>query len=91
MLPNKTKVTKFFSTLKVPKTVKQNRGFIGFFQYFRSFIPKLGETLLPFHHFSRKESDLVLSDEHHKCIARFRNYLEQACHMKLPMRDFYQS
>ena len=89
VLPNKTKVTEFLSTLKVPKTVKQIRRFIGFFQYFRSFIPKLGEKLLPFYQLLRKENDIVLTEEHHKCIATLRKDLEQACQMalKLPKAD----
>ena len=43
--PNKKKVTDFLSTLKIPKTPKQIGRFIGFFQYFRTFIPNLGEKL----------------------------------------------
>ena len=83
MSPNKTKVTDFLATLKPPKTIKQIRRFIGFFQYFRSFIPKLGEKLLPFYQLLRKESDIVLTEEHHKCITTLRKDLEQACQMSL--------
>ena len=85
VLPNKTKVSEFLSTLKVPKTVKQIRRFIGFFQYFRSFIPKLGEKLLPFYQLLRKDNDIVLTDEHHKCIQTLRKDLEQACQMALKL------
>ena len=46
MSPNKTKVTDFLATLKPPEAIKQIRRFIGFFQYFRSFNPKLAEKLL---------------------------------------------
>ena len=65
MQPDKKKVTDFLSTLKVPKTPKQIRRFIGFFQYFRAFIPKLGEKLLPFYKLLRQENETVLTDEHH--------------------------
>ena len=44
----KTKVFDFLSTLKVPKTPKQIRRFIRFFQYIHSFIPQLGNKILPF-------------------------------------------
>ena len=89
VLPNKTKVSEFLSTLKIPKTVKQIRRFIGVFQYFRSFIPKLGEKLLPFYQLLRKENDIILTDEHHKCIETLRKDLEQACQLplKLPKAD----
>ena len=76
MLPNKTKVTEFLSTLKIPKIVEQIGRFIGFFQYFCSFIPKLGEKLLPFYQLLRKEEDIVLTDEYLNCIATLRKYLE---------------
>ena len=77
------KNNRFLATLKPPKTIKQIRRFIGFFQYFRSFIPKLGEKLLPFYQLLRKESDIVLTEEHHKSITTLRKDLEQACQMSL--------
>ena len=85
MLPIKTKVSEFLSTLKRSKTVKQIKHFIGFFQYFCSFIPNFGEKLLPFYQLLRKENDIILTDEHHKCIATLRKDLQQACQMDLMM------
>ena len=83
MSPNRVKVSEFLSTLKVPKTAKQIRRFIGFFQYFRSFIPKLEEKLLPFYRLLRQENDMILTDEHHQSIEVLRKDLEQACTMSL--------
>ena len=83
MQPDKKKVTDFLSTLKVPKTPKQIRRFIGFFQYFRAFIPKLGEKLLPFYKLLRQENETVLTDEHQKQIETLRKDLEQACTLSL--------
>ena len=83
MQPDKKKVTDFLSTLKVPKTPKQIRRFIGFFQYFRAFIPKLGEKLLPFYKLLRQENETVLTDEHHEQIETLRKDLEQACTLSL--------
>ena len=85
MSPNKTKVSEFLSTLKPSKTVKQIRRFIRFFQYLSSFIPKLGENLLPFYQLFRKESDIVLTPEHHKGIETLRKDLEQACKISLKL------
>ena len=67
------------------KTPKQIRRFIGFFQYFRSFIPKLGENfyLLPFYKLLRHENYTVLTNEHHTKIAELRKDLEQACDLSL--------
>ena len=80
--PNKSKITDCLDTLKPPKTIKQIRLFIGFFQFFHSFFPKLGEKLLPFYQLLRKESDIVLTDEH-KSIITLRKVLEQACQLSL--------
>ena len=83
MQPDKKKVSGFLSTLKVPKTPKQIRKFIGFFQYFRAFIPKLGEKLLPFYKLLRQENETVLTSEQHKRIDELRKDLEQACDLSL--------
>ena len=83
MQPDKKKVSDFLSTLKVPKTPKQIRRFIGFFQYFRAFIPKLGEKLLPFYKLLRQENETVLTSDHHKRIDELRKNLEQACDLSL--------
>ena len=69
--------------LKVPKTPEQIGKFIGFFQYFRAFIPKLGAKLLPFNKFLRQENETVLTDEHHKQIETLRNDLVPACTFSL--------
>ena len=64
-------------TLKVPKTPKQIRRFIGFFQSFRAFIPKLGEKRLHFTNFYVKKTKLFLQ------IETIRKDLEQACTLSL--------
>ena len=83
MSPNKTKVSEFLSTLKTPNTLKQIRRFIGFFQYFRSFIPNLGKKLLPFYRLLRSENELKLTAEHFESTNQLRKDLEQACNMSL--------
>ena len=56
---------------------------MGFFQYFRAFIPKLGEKLLPFYKLLRQENETVLTSEYHKRIDELRKNLEQACDLSL--------
>ena len=67
------------STLQVTEMPKQVRRFIGSFQCFRAFTPKLGEKLLHFYKLFRQENETVLTDEHHKQIETLRKDLEQAC------------
>ena len=75
------------STLEVPKTPKQIRRFRGFFQYFRAFIPKLGEKLLPFYKLLKQENETMLTEEHHNHIAELRKDLEQACDLSLRLSE----
>ena len=77
MQPHTKEVTDFFSILKVPKTPKQTRRFILFFQYFKSFIPKLEE----FSKLSRKHP--VLNKENHKRLEALQKASELACTLSL--------
>ena len=81
--PKKTKVSEFLSTLNTPKTLKQIRRLIGFFQYFKSFVPNLCKKLLPFYRLLRSENELKLTDELFESTNQLRKFLEQACNMSL--------
>ena len=58
----------FFQPLKYRKTRKRLVDFFGFFQYFKAFMPRLGEHLLPSYKLLRQENKTVLTPEHHKSI-----------------------
>ena len=47
--PEKAKITKFLDKFKMPKTTKQVKRLIGFTQFFRNYIPNLGEKLMSFY------------------------------------------
>ena len=53
--PESAKIEKFLGQIKMPNTVKQVNSLIGFVQFFRNFIPSLGQKHLPFHKLLRKE------------------------------------
>ena len=44
--PEKLKITKFLDKLKMPKTSEQVKRLLGFTQFFRNYIPNLGEKLM---------------------------------------------
>ena len=54
--PETKKIEKFLDKVKIPQTVKQVKRLISFTQFFRNFIPKLNEKLLPFYKFMRRMS-----------------------------------
>ena len=56
ILPQSEKITKFLSKIKMPETTKQVKRLIGFIQFFKNFIPKLGEKLTPFYQMLRKDA-----------------------------------
>ena len=83
--PNKDKLEKFLSTVKLPKSVKQTRRLIGFHQYFQKIIPNLAEKLQPFFKLLRKESTFILTSEHHISLEKLKEDLEKACSLSLMM------
>ena len=56
--PESAKIEKFLTQITMPNTVKQVKRLTGFVQFFRNFIPNLGQTLLPFYKLLRKENFL---------------------------------
>ena len=58
--------------------MKQVKRLIGFTQFFRSFIPKLNEKLLPFYKLLRKDADFTFTDEHFENFRQIKNDLLKA-------------
>ena len=46
--PESAKIEKFLGQIRMPNTVKRVKRLFGFVQFFRNFIPNLGQKLLPF-------------------------------------------
>ena len=88
-MPNKSKVDKFLSTIKMPKNVKQTKRLIGFFQYFRHYMPKLADKLLPFYQLSKNDTPFKITNEHHTCLKDLTKMLENSCKitLRLPKPD----
>ena len=54
-------------------------------QYFRAFIPKLGEKPILFYKLLRQENETVLTDEDNKQIETLQKDLVQACTLSLQL------
>ena len=61
--PEKDKIENFLRNLEIPKSVKEVKRLVGFLQFFRSFIPKLNEHLIPFYKRLRKNISFKITDE----------------------------
>ena len=88
-MPNKSKVDKFLSTIKMPKNVKQTKRLIGFFQYFRHYMPELADKLLPFYQLTKNDTPFEITNEHHTCLKDLTKMLENSCKstLRLPKPD----
>ena len=64
--PESTEIENFLGQIRMPNTVKQVKRLIGFVQFFRNFIPNLGQKLLPFYNLLRKENVFTITNDHHE-------------------------
>ena len=81
--PESERIKKFLSKLTMPKTVKQVKRLIGFLQFWRDFIPNLGEKLLPFYKLLRKNVEHFITDEHDKNLEILKTDLQKATNLTL--------
>ena len=66
--PGSGNLEKFFGQIRMPNTVKQVKRLIGFVQFFRNFIPNLGQKLLPFYKLLRQENVFTITSDHHESL-----------------------
>ena len=81
--PEKERIAKFLSKLTMPKTVKQVKRLVGFLQFWRDFIPNLGEKLLPFYKLLRKNVEHYITDDHKKSLKTLKDDLVKATELTL--------
>ena len=62
--PESTKIEKFLEQIRMPNIVKQVKFLIAFVQFFRNFIPNLGQKLLPSYKLLRKENVFTITNDH---------------------------
>ena len=81
--PEETKISAFLSKIKMPRTVKQVKRLIGFVQFFRNYMPSLGEKLIPFYKLLKKQIDFEITEHHHKNLETLKADLIQATTLTL--------
>ena len=89
LTPIKQKIATFLRTFKMPKNVKQTKRMIDFFNFYKAFIPELGEKLLPFYRLLKKETDFEINEEHNIMLKKLTQDLQSACEisLRLPMTN----
>ena len=85
--PINEKVEKFLGDLKMPKNLKQTQRFVGFINFYKDFIPKLSEKLLPFYRLLKNDVELLTTDELTEAFDKLIEDLKQACNtsLRLPL------
>ena len=77
------KIEKFLGQIRMPNTVKQVKRLIGFVQFFRNFIPNLGQKLLPFYKLLCKENASTIKNDHHESLNILKADLTRATDLTL--------
>ena len=81
--PEQEKISTFLKKIKMPQTVKQVKRLIGFVQFFRNYMPSLGEKLIPFYRLLRKDIAFQTNEEHQKSLEVLKHDLIQATDITL--------
>ena len=83
----KEKITKFLATLRMPRSTKQIQKMIGFMNYFKNYIPRLAEKLLPFYRMLQKGEKFQVTTEHKQMLQILKEDLKLAMErtMRLPL------
>ena len=83
----KEKITKFLATIRMPRSVKQVQKMIGFMNYFKNYIPRLAEKLLPFYRVLQKGEKVTVTTEQKQMLQILKEDLKLAMErtMRLPL------
>ena len=77
-LEGPTSVSQKLENFLMPKTTEQVKRIIGFYQFYKGFMPELSEKLLPFYKFLKKEANFEIEEEHKLMLRKKTNYIKNA-------------
>ena len=61
--PQKERITNFLEKTKFPKSKKALQRYLGFLKYYRNYIPRLSEKLVPFFQLLKKDEKVLVTTE----------------------------
>ena len=87
--PIEDKIDKFLKNIKLPTSVKSLQRYIGFVQFYRQYIPRLAEKLVPLYKLLQKDVKYELTQIHKDAIFDINENLANAAKMslRLPLPD----
>ena len=87
--PIEDKIDKFLKNIKLPTSVKSLQRYIGFVQFYRQYIPRLAEKLVPPYKLLQKDVKYELTQIHKDAIFDINENLANAAKMslRLPLPD----
>ena len=83
MTPNEDKIQEFLKGISMPNTLRRVQRLVGFFQFFRAYIPNMAEKLMPFYRMMRDKRKIVAEKEHYDALEVLKKALDQACKLTL--------
>ena len=81
--PIEEKIDKFLENIKLPTSVKSLQPYIGFVQFYRQYIPRLAEKLVPLYKLLQKDVKYELTQIHKDAIFDINENLANAAKMSL--------
>ena len=81
--PEKSKITKLLDKFEMPTITKQVKRLLGITQFFRNYIPNLGEKLITLYGLLKKEAVIETSEEHVKALEVIKKDLMEATNLTL--------
>ena len=83
----KDKIEKQLATMKMPRTPKQIQKMAGFFNYYKNYIPRLAEKLLPFYKMLQKGTKMEVTPQMKEMYAVLKEDLKKTMlrTMRLPI------
>ena len=85
--PEKVKISAFLDKIKMPQAIKQVKRLIGYVQFFRNYMPSIGEKLTPFYRLLKKSIDFEITAEHYKSLEVLKKDLIQATNLTLKLPE----
>ena len=85
----KDKIEKQLAHMRMPRSLRQIQKLIGFMNYFKNYIPRLAEKLLPFYRLLQKGERIHTTDEHRKMLNILKDDLRMTMErtMRLPLAN----
>ena len=85
--PEKVKISAFLDKIKMPQAIKQVKRLIGYVQFFRNYMPSLGEKLIPFYRLLKKSIYFEITAEHYKSLEVLKKDLIRATNLTLKLPE----